>query len=188
MLCACLSLCYGLAAQQIDTVKTATLGEVSIQARAEGMSRLGSAENGHQIGQGELFRAACCNLGESFITNPSVDVNYNDAAVGARQIKLLGLSGQYVQMLTEGQPASTGASLPYSLGYVPGAWMKSISVSKGASSVKNGPQSITGQINVEYLNKSTSNTSNPKTTPPSASTSTATAASKASSTPPSTGT
>ncbi|MBR6898918.1 MAG: TonB-dependent receptor, partial [Bacteroidales bacterium] len=37
------------------------------------------------------------------------------------------------------------------LGYVPGAWMKSISVSKGASSVKNGPQSITGQINVEYL-------------------------------------
>lgn len=151
MLCACLSLCYGLAAQQTDTVKTATLGEVSIQARAEGMSRLGSAENGHQIGQGELFRAACCNLGESFITNPSVDVNYNDAAVGARQIKLLGLSGQYVQMLTEGQPASTGASLPYSLGYVPGAWMKSISVSKGASSVKNGPQSITGQINVEYL-------------------------------------
>ena len=151
MLCACVGLCGSLAAQQTDSVRTSTLGEVSIQARAEGMSRLGGAENGHHIGQAELFRAACCNLGESFVTNPSVDVNYNDAAVGARQIKLLGLSGQYVQMLTEGQPASTGATLPYALGYVPGAWMKSISVSKGASSVKNGPQSITGQINVEYL-------------------------------------
>ncbi|MBP3763929.1 MAG: TonB-dependent receptor [Bacteroidales bacterium] len=151
LLCAGLGLWLGAAAQQTDTVKTSTLGEVSIQARAEGMSRIGGAENGMQIGQGELFRAACCNLGESFVTNPSVDVNYNDAAVGARQIKLLGLSGQYVQMLTETQPASTGATLPYSLGYVPGAWMKSISVSKGASSVKNGPQSITGQINVEYL-------------------------------------
>jgi outer membrane receptor protein involved in Fe transport len=139
---------------QTDTTKnkTKTLEEVSIQQRkSEGVSRLGGAVNGNEIGQDELFRAACCNLGESFITNPAVDVNYNDAAVGARQIKLLGLSGQYVQMLLENLPTILGAAMPYSLGYVPGAWMKSISVSKGASSVKNGPQSITGQINVEYL-------------------------------------
>lgn len=137
---------------QTDSTRSRTLEEVSIQQRkAEGLSRLGGAENGNAIGQDELFRAACCNLGESFITNPSVDVNYNDAAVGARQIKLLGLSGQYVQMLLENLPVTLGAAMPYSLGYVPGAWMKSISVSKGASSVKNGPQSITGQINVEYL-------------------------------------
>ena len=135
-----------------DTIKSSTLGEVEISSRrAEGVSHMGGAINGLNLGQDELFRAACCNLGESFVTNPSVDVNYSDAAVGARQIKLLGLSGQYVQMLNENQPSSTGATLPYSLGYVPGAWMKSISVSKGASSVKNGPQSITGQINVEYL-------------------------------------
>ena len=137
---------------QTDTTRSRTLDEVSIQQRkAEGVSRMGGAQNGTEIGQDELFRAACCNLGESFVTNPSVDVNYNDAAVGARQIKLLGLSGQYVQMLLENQPVTLGAAMPYSLGYVPGAWMKSISVSKGASSVKNGPQSITGQINVEYL-------------------------------------
>ena len=137
---------------QTDTTRSRTLDEVSIQQRkAEGVSRMGGAQNGTEIGQDELFRAACCNLGESFVTNPSVDVNYNDAAVGARQIKLLGLSGQYVQMLLENQPVTLGAAMPYQLGYVPGAWMKSISVSKGASSVKNGPQSITGQINVEYL-------------------------------------
>ncbi|MBP5341400.1 MAG: TonB-dependent receptor [Bacteroidales bacterium] len=137
---------------QNDTTMRRTLDEVSIQQRkTEGVSRLGGAVNGLQLGQDELFRAACCNLGESFITNPSVDVNYNDAAVGAKQIKLLGLSGQYVQMLLENLPVALGAAMPYQLGYVPGAWMKSISVSKGASSVKNGPQSITGQINVEYL-------------------------------------
>lgn len=144
-----LSICH---AQTDTTTRRRTLEEVSIQQRkAEGVSRMGGAVNGNEIGQDELFRAACCNLGESFVTNPSVDVNYNDAAVGARQIKLLGLSGQYVQMLLENQPVTLGAAMPYQLGYVPGAWMKSISVSKGASSVKNGPQSITGQINVEYL-------------------------------------
>lgn len=135
-----------------DTIRKSTLGEVEVSSRrAEGVCRMSGAVNGLNVGQDELFRAACCNLGESFVTNPSVDVNYNDAATGARQIKLLGLSGIYVQMLGENLPMSTGATMPYLLSYVPGAWMKSISVSKGASSVKNGPQSITGQINVEYL-------------------------------------
>ena len=148
----CCGMVCSMTAMAQDTIKSSMLEEVEIKTRrAEGVSRMGGAENGLNIGQDELFRAACCNLGESFVANPSVDVNYNDAAVGARQIKLLGLSGQYVQMLIENQPASVGATLPYALGYVPGAWMKSISVSKGASSVKNGPESITGQINVEYL-------------------------------------
>lgn len=148
----CCGFLCGISAIAQDTINKSTLDEVQVSTRrSEGLSRMGGAVNGTVAGQDELFRAACCNLGESFVTNPSVDVNYNDAAVGARQIKLLGLSGQYVQMLTENLPASVGATMPYTLGYVPGAWMKSISVSKGASSVKNGPQSITGQINVEYL-------------------------------------
>lgn len=107
--------------------------------------------NTETIGQAELVRAACCNLGESFTTNPSVDVSYSDAATGARQIKLLGLSGTYVQMLTENIPNLRGASIPFSLGYVPSPWLQSIQVSKGASSVKNGYESTTGQINIEYL-------------------------------------
>lgn len=108
-------------------------------------------ENTDLIGQMQLKRAACCNLGESFTANPSVDVSYADAATGARQIKLLGLSGTYVQMLTENVPNLRGASLPYALGFVPGPWMQSIQVSKGAASVRNGYESITGQINIEYL-------------------------------------
>ena len=141
----------GLTAAAQDTLRSQQLEEVTVKARRQGLVRLGGAENGVKIGQEELFKAACCNLGESFTTNPSVDVSYSDAATGARQIKLLGLSGTYVQMLTENMPNFRGAAAPFALGYVPGPWMKSIQVSKGASSVRNGYESITGQIDIEYL-------------------------------------
>lgn len=123
---------------------------VSVTASNHSIKRLTGATNTAVITTGELKRAACCNLGESFTTNPSVDVSYSDAATGARQIRLLGLSGTYVQLLGESVPMGTGAAAPYALGYVPGPWMQSIQVSKGASSVKNGFESITGQINVEF--------------------------------------
>ena len=134
-------------ADSID--KQATVDEVTVTS-SSGLRRMGGPVNGVTIGRQELFKAACCNLGESFTTNPSVDVSYSDAATGAKQIKLLGLSGTYVQMLTEQLPAFRGAALPYSLDYVPGPWMQSIQVSKGASTVKNGYESMTGQIDIEY--------------------------------------
>lgn len=145
------------AAQQtadVDTVsemKTRNIQEVTVVRRRAGVRRATDATNSTLITRDELFKAACCNLGESFVTNPSVDVNYNDAATGAKQIKLLGLSGTYVQMLTEGLPAFRGSAMPYALGFVPGAWMKGIQVSKGSASVKNGYESITGQINIDYV-------------------------------------
>lgn len=127
---------------------TEVLQEVVV--RSNGIRKLNHvAGNTELITAAELTRAACCNLGESFTTNPSVDVSYSDAATGARQIRLLGLAGTYVQMLTENIPNFRGAASPFGLGYVPGPWMQSISVSKGASSVKNGNESISGQINVE---------------------------------------
>ena len=134
-----------------DTMKTRNLLDVTITSRRSGTRQMAGAVNSVMIHREELFKAACCNLGESFSTNPSVDVNYSDAATGAKQIKLLGLSGIYVQMLTENLPNFRGAAAPYSLDYVPGPWMNSIQVSKGSSSVRNGYESITGQINVEYL-------------------------------------
>ncbi|MBN2175786.1 MAG: TonB-dependent receptor [Bacteroidales bacterium] len=98
----------------------------------------------------ELSRAACCNLSESFETNASVDVAYSDAVSGAKKIELLGLHGKYSQMMTENIPNLRGLSTTYGLGYIPGTWMESIQVSKGTSSVVNGYESITGQINIEY--------------------------------------
>ena len=128
------------------------LDEVQVVERRMGtVKSRSSVLNEDMISSSELARAACCNLGESFTTNPSVDVSYSDAATGAKQIKLLGLSGTYVQMLTENIPNYRGAASPFALGYIPGPWMESIQVSKGSSSVKNGYESITGQINVEIM-------------------------------------
>ncbi|MDE6323292.1 MAG: TonB-dependent receptor [Paramuribaculum sp.] len=133
-----------------DSVSSIKLGGVEVASHGPKTRKLrGSVTNTDVISSGELLRAACCNLGESFSTNPSVDVSYSDAATGARQIKLLGLSGSYVQMMTENIPNFRGSALPYGLGYIAGPWIQSIQVSKGASSVKNGYESLTGQINIE---------------------------------------
>lgn len=127
------------------------LDEVVVSERKMGtIASRTSVLQTQKITYDEICRAACCNLAESFETNPSVDVSYSDAATGARQIKLLGLAGTYVQMLTENYPNFRGAASLYGLDYVPGAWMESIQVSKGTSSVKNGYEALAGQINVEY--------------------------------------
>ena len=102
-----------------------------------------------------LCMAACCNLSESFETSASVDVAYSDAATGAKQIRLLGLSGTYVQMLTENTPNIRGLAQSFGMEYIPGPWMEAIQVSKGTSSVLNGYEAIAGQINVEYLKPQT---------------------------------
>jgi outer membrane receptor for ferrienterochelin and colicin len=104
-----------------------------------------------KITYAELCKAACCNLAESFTTNASVDAYYSNAVTGAKQIRLLGLDGIYVQLLTENIPTMRGIASAYGLTYVPGPWMEGIMISKGTSSVKNGYESIAGQINVEYL-------------------------------------
>ncbi|MEH0153952.1 TonB-dependent receptor [Limibacter armeniacum] len=97
----------------------------------------------------ELFKAACCNLSESFETNPSVDVSFTDAITGTRQIEMLGLAGRYAQITTESLPTIRGLSSNFGLTYLPGTWLQSIQVSKGVGSVVNGYESITGQINAE---------------------------------------
>ena len=93
-----------------------------------------------------LCKMACCNLAESFENSASVTVGYSDAVTGARQIRLLGLSGTYTQMLDENRPVMRGLAAPFGLSYVPGQWLESIQIAKGASSVINGVESITGQI------------------------------------------
>jgi outer membrane receptor for ferrienterochelin and colicin len=97
----------------------------------------------------ELTKAACCNLSESFETNPSIDVSFTDAITGTKQIEMLGLAGIYTQITTENLPSIRGLTSNIGLTYLPGPWIESIQVSKGVGSVANGYESITGQINVE---------------------------------------
>lgn len=127
------------------------LEEVVVTAGGTGtIKNRSNVLNTESVTSQALTRAACCNLSESFETNPSVDVAYSDAVTGAKQIQLLGLAGTYVQMLTENFPNLRGVASTYGLDYIPGPWMQSIQVSKGAASVKNGYESVTGQIDVEY--------------------------------------
>ena len=102
-----------------------------------------------KVSSEELLKAACCNLSESFETNPSIDVNFSDALSGTRQIKMLGLSSPYILISEENIPMVRGASQAYGLTFTPGTWVESIQISKGAGSVTNGFESITGQINSE---------------------------------------
>ena len=97
-----------------------------------------------------LHKMACCNVAESFENSASVTVGYSDAVTGARQIRLLGLSGIYTQMLDESRPVMRGLAAPFGLTYMPGQWLESIQIAKGSASVVSGIESMTGQINMEH--------------------------------------
>ncbi|MCX7798474.1 MAG: TonB-dependent receptor [Melioribacter sp.] len=106
-------------------------------------------ENKGVITEKELFNAACCNLSESFETNPSIDVSFTDAITGIKQIEMLGLSGIYTQTTLENLPFIRGLTSNIGLTFIPGPWIKAINISKGIGSVVNGFESITGQIDVD---------------------------------------
>lgn len=110
-----------------------------------------STLNVESITSKELKKAPCCNLAESFETNASVDVAYSDAITGAREIQMLGLRGIYTQLMVENRPTYYGLATPFAMEYIPGTWLEGIQISKGASTVRNGFQSITGQINTELV-------------------------------------
>ena len=137
----------------IVLVANTMLGEVDITERRTAVLRSRTAAfDVETLNSDELCKAACCNLSEAFETNASVDVAFSDAATGAKTIRLLGLSGTYVQLLNENTPGIRGLAQQFGMEYIPGPWMNSIQVSKGTSSVINGYEATTGQINIELLN------------------------------------
>lgn len=126
------------------------LKEVEIEAGGSSayMSKMNTI-NTQLVTERELTKAACCNLSESFETNPAVDVSTNDALTGLKQIQLLGLGGIYNQFTIENLPSIRGLSSYYGLTFTPGPWIEGMQISKGTGSVANGYESISGQINVE---------------------------------------
>ncbi|MDD3458761.1 MAG: TonB-dependent receptor [Weeksellaceae bacterium] len=101
------------------------------------------------ISDKELLKAACCNLAESFETNATVDVSYANAVSGTKQLKMLGLDQKYMLLTKELLPEIRGISNAYGLNFIPGRWIESIQLVKGAGSVTNGYESIAGHINTE---------------------------------------
>ena len=133
--------------KEVSTLKEVTVSKVK-KATEQSLYKV---TNVQVMGQKELLKAACCNLSESFSTNPSIDVNFSDAVTGNRQIKMLGLTSPYILIAEENIPSVRGASQAYGLSFVPGTWVESIQITKGAGSVINGYESISGQINYELL-------------------------------------
>ena len=136
----------------------ASLEEVILTSRIKATSKSYlKSENVISISSAELLKAACCNLSESFETNPSIDVNFADAITGVRQIRMLGLTTPYTVITTENIPSVRGASQAYGLSFIPGTWVESIQITKGAGSVVNSFESIAGQINAELVKPATDN-------------------------------
>jgi outer membrane receptor for ferrienterochelin and colicins len=130
------------------TSQSSDLKEVVVRSEATTMDRMNPIHT-EIITTKALAKAACCNLSESFETNASVSVSYSDAITGSKQIQLLGLSGNYVQTNVENIPSIRGLNTTFGLNYIPGTWLSSIDIGKGAGSVVNGYESMTGAINVE---------------------------------------
>jgi outer membrane cobalamin receptor len=140
---------------KISLKSTVQLQAVNIVAKQSTTSySLFRPLNTEVISGKELLKAACCNLSESFSTNASVDVAFTDAVSGAKKIQMLGLDGVYTQVLSENMPMLRGLSSAYGLNYIPGTWIENIYVTKGTGSVVNGYESISGQINLEFLKPS----------------------------------
>ncbi|WP_026728491.1 TonB-dependent receptor plug domain-containing protein [Flavobacterium denitrificans] len=128
------------------------LQEVKVTKKQKGIKKSYTlTSNTSVITSKELLKAACCNLAESFETNPSIDVNFSDALTGTKQIKMLGLTSPYLMITEENIPSVRGASQAYGLSFTPGTWIESVQITKGAGSVINGYESISGQINTELL-------------------------------------
>ncbi len=101
------------------------------------------------ITETELKKAACCDLAGCFETQGTVQPQTTNVLTNSRELRILGLSGVYNQLLIEGLPLIQGATFTYGISNIPGALVENIFVAKGANSVLQGFESISGQINVE---------------------------------------
>ncbi|MEY2630837.1 MAG: Vitamin transporter BtuB, partial [Bacteroidota bacterium] len=144
-------LCYATGFSQ-ETIQQDSLKTVTVEGNRKGIKKsLNVTANTTLVTSKELLKAACCNLAESFETNPSIDVNFSDALTGTKQIKMLGLTSPYILITEENVPSVRGASQAYGMSFTPGTWVESIQITKGAGSVVNGFESISGQINTELI-------------------------------------
>ncbi len=121
------------------------------KVKADGGKSLAISDNVSQteiIGQGEIKKAACCDLAGCFETQGTVQPMTTNIITNAKELRILGLSGVYNQVLTDGIPMMQGLGYTYGISSIPGTLLDNIFVSKGTTSVLQGFESMVGQINV----------------------------------------
>lgn len=131
-------------------VASTELSEVIIQDEKPGVyiSEMNPIKT-ETITQTELGKAACCDLAGCFETQTTVQPQTTNVITNSKELRILGLSGVYNQILIDGLPMVQGLSYTYGISGIPGTIVDQINVSKGANSVVQGFESISGQINVE---------------------------------------
>jgi len=100
------------------------------------------------ITEHELQKAACCDLSACFDTEASVESKTTNILTNSKELRIFGLSGTYNQVLVDGMPLIQGITHTYGISSIPGTLVNTIYVAKGANSVLQGYESISGQINV----------------------------------------
>ncbi|MDW7693977.1 TonB-dependent receptor [Flammeovirgaceae bacterium SG7u.111] len=130
-------------------LESKTLEEVVVQEQQEGIviSNLNPIKT-VQITQTELQKAACCDLAGCFGTQSTVHAQTTNVITNSKELRILGLSGVYNQVLINGFPMIQGLTYTYGISSIPGTLVDNIYISKGANSVIQGFESISGQINV----------------------------------------
>ncbi len=146
--------------QQYITIKlkeTQALNEVTITEEKPGTyTSLIEPVKTEVITQTELTKAACCDLAGCFDSEGSVEPTTTNVVTNAKELRILGLSGVYNQILVDGMPLVQGLSYTYGISSIPGTLVDRINVAKGANSVLQGFEGISGQINVELKEPSNS--------------------------------
>ncbi|MBK8348550.1 MAG: TonB-dependent receptor plug domain-containing protein [Saprospiraceae bacterium] len=135
---------------EVQLIEDATLAEVNIIAKGSATRFAEDVAKVEVLGVREIQRAACCSLAGCFSTNSNVDANVTNVVTDAKELRILGLSGVYNQVLVDGLPLIQGLAYPYGPNSYPGTMIEKIFVTKGANSVLQGFESISGQINMEF--------------------------------------
>lgn len=134
-------------------IESNELTEVVVKGQRDGIviSNINPVKT-EQITQTELKRAACCDLAGCFDTQSTVQAHTTNVITNSKELRILGLSGVYNQVLINGLPTIQGLSYTYGISSFPGTVVDNIFISKGANSVLQGFESISGQINVQTRN------------------------------------
>ena len=125
-----------------------SLGVVTVSEKAASQTILNESIKTEHIGVAELQKGACCDLAGCFNTNASVQPATTNVITNAKELRMLGLSGVYNQILFDGFPLIEGLSYTYGVSAIPGPLVGNIFIAKGANSNLQGAASISGQINV----------------------------------------
>ena len=100
------------------------------------------------LNKDEFKKAACCTLSESFESTNTVEVASTDGVSGVKKVQMLGLASKYVLISRNQMTLIRGVNTLDGMTEIPGPMVENVYVAKGAGSVTNGYESITGGIDV----------------------------------------